>query len=77
MVRCQNGALYTGITTNTDDRVKKHNARIGSKSVIGHGLPVKLVYSEKVGSYGEALRREASIKKLTKDQKEALVKNTK
>jgi putative endonuclease len=73
IVRCQNDALYTGITTNITDRVKKHNSKMGSKSVIGHGLPVELVYTEKIGNYGDALRREAAIKKLTKTEKEKLI----
>lgn len=73
IVRCKDNALYTGITTDIKDRVKKHNSRSGSKSVIGHGLPVTLVYSEKIGKYGDALRREAAIKKLSKSQKEKMI----
>lgn len=73
IVRCKDGALYTGITICVKDRVAKHNARKGARSVIAHGIPVVLVYQEKVGSYGDALRREAAIKKFTKTKKEALI----
>ena len=36
-------------------------------------LPVKLVYHERRQSKGQALRREAEIKKWGKDRKEALL----
>ena len=32
MVRCQNGAIYTGITNNLSKRIDKHNLGKGSKS---------------------------------------------
>lgn len=73
IVRCASGALYTGITLDIADRVAKHNAGTGAKSVIALGLPVELVYSKEVGTYSEALREERRIKSLTKEQKESLV----
>lgn len=73
MVRCRSGALYTGITTDVEDRIKTHNAGKGAKAVLALGIPVELAYHKKVGTYGEALREEARIKKLTKRQKEAMV----
>jgi len=73
MVRCTSGALYTGITTNIKDRIAKHNARVGSRAVIALGLPVRLVYHKKVGTYSEALREEQRIKALSKEDKEKLI----
>jgi len=32
IVRCTNNALYTGITTNIENRIKTHNSGKGSKS---------------------------------------------
>ena len=74
MVRCKNNALYTGITVDIEKRVSKHNEGKGAKSVIMLGLPVTLVYSEEIGSYSDALKREKAVKKLKKSKKEALVK---
>lgn len=73
IVRCGSGALYTGITTNVEDRVTKHNSGIGAKSVIALGLPVRLVFSKKMGSYSEALKEEKRIKRLSKKEKEKLI----
>lgn len=73
MVRCQNNALYTGISVDVDARVKKHNDGKGAKAVKMLGLPVELVYTEEVGTYSDALKREIAIKKLKKKDKEELV----
>ena len=77
MVRCSSGALYTGITTNIENRVAMHNNRRGAKSVIALGLPVELVYHRKVGSYSEALREEIRFKAFSKKEKEAVVREYK
>ena len=73
MVRCKRNALYTGISTDVIARVKKHNAGKGAKSIKALGLPCVLVYQEEVGTYSEALKREISIKKLSKKKKELIV----
>lgn len=73
MVRCTSGALYTGISVNVEDRVAQHNAGTGAKSVKALGLPVKLVYQKKIGSYSDALKEEHRIKKLSKKEKEIIV----
>lgn len=74
IVRCRNNALYTGITTNVKNRLKKHNSHKGSKSIIAHGTPVKLVYLEQIDNYSDALKKEAKIKNLKKKQKELIIK---
>ena len=73
MVRCKNNALYTGIAIDVKARVKTHNDGKGAKSVKALGLPVKLVYKEKVGTCREALKRECAIKKMKKKDKEKLI----
>ena len=74
MVRCKNNALYTGITTDIEARIEKHNTGKGSKAVRMLGLPVKLVHKETFETKSEALKREAAIKKLSKKKKEKLMK---
>jgi len=77
MVRCQNGALYTGIAIDVDKRIMKHNSGRGSKSVRAHGLPVKLELSLPQKNKSDALRLEYKIKKLTKSKKEQFINNPK
>jgi len=73
IVRCKNGALYTGITNHVNNRIYKHNTGKGARSVKAHGLPVRLHYLEKTVDKSTALKREAQIKKMTKSDKEKLV----
>jgi len=72
MVRCNDGSLYTGWTTDLERRVKCHNEKKGAKYTKSR-VPVKLVYYESFQTRQEALRREAEIKKLSKERKELLV----
>ena len=77
MVRCQNGAIYTGITNNLSKRIDKHNLGKGSKSCRAHGLPVKLECVILQWSKSDALKLEARIKKLSKKHKEQFIKAAK
>ncbi len=72
MVRCADNSLYTGWTTDVERRVKCHNDGKGAKYTKPR-LPVVLVYYETFDTKEEAMRREAEIKKLSKERKELLV----
>jgi putative endonuclease len=72
MLRCADGTLYTGCTTDLQARLVKHNAGVGAKYTRSR-LPLSIVYSESVPTRSDALKREAAIKKLSRDQKMALV----
>lgn len=72
MVECADGSLYTGWTTDVEERVRTHNSGQGAKYTRSR-LPVKLVYFEEVDSRSVALKREAAIKKLTKSKKLELI----
>ncbi len=69
---CADGTLYTGWTTDVAARVRMHNSGRGAKYTRTR-LPVRLVYYESAAGKGDALSREAAIKKLTRTQKERLV----
>ena len=73
ILRCSDHSLYTGITTDLRARIEKHNTGTASKYTRSR-LPVELVWSEKAGSESAAKKREAEIKKLSKTEKEKLVK---
>ena len=73
MVECADGTYYTGWTTDLEERVKVHNAGKGAKYTRTR-RPVKLVYMEELPDKSSALKREWAIKKLTRRQKELLIK---
>lgn len=68
VLRCSDGSLYTGWTTDIERRVAEHNKGSASKYTRAR-LPVKLVYRESVSSKSDALKREHAIKKLSRSQK--------
>ena len=74
IVRCADGTLYTGATTDIQARIKVHNAGKGAKYTRGR-LPVTLVYSEELPDYHAAQSREWHIKQMTKKEKEKLIQN--
>ena len=71
LARCRDGTLYTGITTDPERRLAEHNAGNGA-AYTRTRLPVALVYWEVVTDRSSALRREHSIKQLSRAAKEAL-----
>ena len=72
VVRCADGTLYTGTTTDVARRVAQHNAGTASRYTRSR-RPVVLVYQKRVADQSSALKREAAIKKLSREDKEALV----
>lgn len=72
IVECKDGTLYTGWTTNLQQRVKTHNAGKGAKYTRSR-LPVVLRYFESFQTKEEAMRREYEIKHLTRKQKQKLI----
>ena len=76
ILECGDGSLYTGWTTDVEERVKMHNSGSGAKYTRSR-LPVKLVYFEEVDGRSAALKREAAIKKLTREKKQLLITQNK
>lgn len=74
ILRCADDTLYTGITNNFDSRLAAHESGLGAKYTKGRG-PFKLIYKENFDSRSEASKREAAIKKLSRNAKLALVEN--
>jgi predicted GIY-YIG superfamily endonuclease len=73
IVRCADGTLYTGYALDPQERERVHNAGRGAKYTAGR-RPVSLVYAEPCDTVGAALQREHQVKRLTRRQKEALVR---
>ena len=72
MLRCGDGTLYTGATDDVPRRLAAHRSGKGAKYTRGRG-PLELVYQEEVPDKPAALRREYQIKRLPKQEKEALL----
>ncbi len=72
LLRCADGTLYCGWTTDMEARLKAHNAGTGAKYTRSR-LPVTLVYTETYEDRHEALSREWHIKRMSRAAKEKLI----
>ncbi len=72
LLECENGALYTGITTDLARRFAEHAAGKGGHYTRAHP-PVRIAYSEKQPDRSAALQREAQIKKWKRSEKLKLI----
>ena len=72
ILRCADGSLYTGITTDLEARLLKHNAGKGGAYTRSH-TPVALVWHEEAASESAARKREAEIKTWSKTKKERFI----
>lgn len=74
LLRCADGSLYTGVTTDLARRVQEHNSGVRGARYTRSRRPVKLVHSEACDSRSAALKREAAIKRLPRAAKLMLVR---
>ena len=74
LIRCADGSLYTGITTDIKRRFIEHRegGRKGSKYLRGKA-PLALVLKRKIGTKSLALKVEHIVKRMTKTEKEMFV----
>ena len=78
MILCHDGTLYTGISTDVARRFKEHAAQ-GKKCAkyLRGKSPLQLVFQRSVGSRADASKVEYQIKKLSKSQKDDLIRLSK
>lgn len=72
ILKCADGTLYTGITSDLTRRLTAHNTGTGAKYTRGRG-PFELIFSEIHPTRSSATKRETQIKALSRDDKIALV----
>jgi putative endonuclease len=72
MLRCCDGSLYTGWTSDLDRRVARHQAGKASRYTASR-LPVKLALALPMADRTSARREEARIKMLPRPGKLALI----
>ena len=73
ILRCADDTLYTGITNDLEARIAAHESGLGAKYTKGRG-PFEISYTEACEGRSEASKREMAIKKLSRAEKEALIR---
>jgi putative endonuclease len=73
IVQCRDNTLYTGITTDPEARVAEHNTGQNAARYTRSRRPVHLLYTEPAASRSAALKRESAIKRLSRQDKLALI----
>lgn len=74
MVRCRDGTLYTGITTDVQRRLAEHQegGPRAARYLRGKG-PLELVYTMGAGDRAQASALEYRVKSLTRADKQSLI----
>ena len=73
IIRCDDGTLYTGVTTDLDRRFREHQGSSRGARYFNGRIPEKVVYREAGHTRSSACKREAGIKKLSRSEKLKLV----
>jgi putative endonuclease len=73
LLRCSDGTLYTGITSDMKRRIHEHNTSDKGAKYTRSRRPCIMVYHEDYQNKSAALKREIAIKKMTKAKKEILL----
>ena len=71
LLRCADGTLYCGWSTDPERRLRQHQAGTASRYTRTR-RPVELVYAREFETRSEAMREEIRIKRLTPREKRAL-----
>jgi len=74
IVECADRTFYTGIATDVRRRVLEHNGAKGKGArYTSARRPVVLVFEARFTTRSDALKEEARIKQLTRQQKQTLI----
>ena len=73
LIKCKDGSLYTGITTDVERRFEEHKRKKGGRYTSAKGV-VKVVYTERHPDRSSASKREAEIKRWPRKKKLSLMK---
>ena len=73
IIEASDASLYTGITTDVERRFEEHRLGARGAKYFSGRTPVRVVYREDGHSRSSATRREAEIKKLSRQAKHELI----
>ena len=76
IILCSDDSLYTGISTDSEKRFRRHAEGEGAKYFRAR-RPVRIVYRESGYTRSSASRREIEIKSFSRDEKLQLIANSK
>ena len=76
VIQCNDGTLYTGVTTDVSRRVHEHNTTSRGAKYTKTRRPVKLMYWIDFGNRSAAQKAEYRFKKLTRKEKERVINTT-
>jgi putative endonuclease len=75
MLRCSDGSVYTGVSTNVTRRFNEHRGGgVRGARYLRTRRPVEVIFAERVGERSAALVAEHAIKRLEKSEKEQLAR---
>lgn len=72
LARCSDDSLYSGTCIDVAEREATHNAGKGAKYTRSR-LPIDIIYTEEYETLSEARKREAEVKKFSRQEKEDLL----
>ncbi|MEK7519777.1 MAG: GIY-YIG nuclease family protein [Patescibacteria group bacterium] len=75
LIRCDDGSLYTGISTDYKTRFSQHAQGKGARYTRMR-KPVRIVHIEEYRTKSEALKRERQVKGWRREKKETLIRRT-
>ena len=75
ILECEDGSLYTGITTDLDRRLREHKDGIGSHYTKAKKAK-RIMYKEKCLDRSTASKREIEIKKWSRIKKLEMIENS-
>ena len=74
VLKCNDGTLYTGVTTNIQRRLKEHNTSSRGAKYTKARRPVEVIYWKSFKNQSSAQKAEYKFKQLTREQKEKMIK---
>lgn len=75
VVRCADGTLYTGVTTNLARRIHEHNATKRGAKYTKTRRPVELMWSKEFNNRSDAQSAEYNFKRLLHKEKWEIIKS--
>ncbi len=73
IIQCSDDSLYTGVSTDPQRRFEEHRSSKRGARYFNGRTPLRLAYTEQGHSRSSACQRECAIKKLSRQQKLALI----
>ena len=74
ILECADGSLYAGCTNDLEKRVQEHNRAKRGAHYTKIRRPVVLIYSKSFATLNSARKREAEIKRMTREKKLRLIR---